>query len=794
MAVETRTFPRFNGRRFLSISVACAFSLICLMGLLQIRPDVAAPAAPVQTEGRIIDRVEFEGLVSVDAGYLQGVVRVAPGAAWDREEIAAACARLVATGKFEGDPYAEAREDDGRLVLVFVVIERPFVTAVDFVGNEKYKTDELLKAIEISIGSPISEFLVGQARSEIERKYKEGGYYHVSVEVDEQVLREENRVLFRISEGPRVKIRRIYFEGNQAFDGLNLRSKIETNTYLWLLRTGAFDEETAERDAATLKKFYVDRGYLNAQVGYRAELAENQSDMTVVFQIDEGLLHEIKSIQFEGIAVYDEARLASEMKSAVGLPIDADVLKADHDRLVTLYGQDGYIYAEVRPVHTFADEEGFVDLKVSISEGEQYRLGRVVVRGNTRTKDKVVRRELRFYPEQLYNTAATKEAEHRLVETRLFSEATITPHGGAPGVRDALVDVTEAETTSLLFGVGVTSNSGVIGSVSIEQRNFDLFDWPRNASEFFKGRSFRGAGQTLRMQFEPGTELTRGRIDFREPYLMDQNLGLGLGAYVFERDRDEYDERRIGFYASIDKRFLEGLLKGWAAELASRFESVKISSVEPFSAEDIEDAKGTGWLTSLKGTLIRDRTDSIWLPSQGNRIRLSWEQAGVFGGEWSFSKAVGEYDHYLTVHRDTFDRKHIVHFGANIGQIFGDAPVFERFYGGGIGSIRGFEFRGISPREGIRDDRVGGDFQLVTNTEYSFPVVGETIRGVTFLDMGTVEEDFGISDWRASVGFGARIYIKYFGPIPLAFDLAFPIAKDGDDDEQVFSFSFGTTF
>lgn len=794
MAVETGTFRPPDCKRALAIAVCVALALTSTMGLFQLHPGEGSPAVPVQTEGRVIDRVEFRGLSSVDSAYLQGVVRIAAGATWNRDEIAAACARLAGTGKFEGSPYAEALEEDGKLVLVFVVQERPFVTGVDIVGNEKYKTADLLKEIEISTGSPISEYLINQAKQQIIRKYKEGGYYHVTVDVDSDVLKNERRVLLRISEGPRVKVRKILFEGNTAFTDITLRGKIETSTYIWLFRTGAFDDETAERDVASLKKWYVDRGYLNARVGYRIELAENQSDLTLIFQIEEGLLHTIKSIHFIGNSIYDNDRLASVMHSAVGQPIDADVLKSDRDKILAEYGKEGYIYAEVTTTHVFDEEDGYVNLTVQVSEHEQYRFGRIVIRGNERTKDKVVRRELRFYPEQLYNTVEVKAAEQRLVETRLFSEATITPQGDTPGVRDALVDVTEAETATILFGVGVTSNSGLVGSISIEQRNFDLFDWPRSAGELFKGKAFRGAGQVLRLQFEPGTELTRGRIEFREPYLLDQDLGLGLGGYIFERGRDEYDERRIGFYASLDKRIREGLLKGWAAELASRFESVKISSVDWLAAKDIKEAEGTGFLTSLKGTLVRDRTDSAWLPSKGNKIKGSWEQVGALGGDWFFGKGTGEYEHYFTLYKDTFDRKHILQFGATISQIFGDAPVFERFYGGGIGSIRGFEFRGISPRDGIRNDRVGGDFMLLTNAEYSFPVVGQTVRGVTFLDMGTVEKDFGITTWRASVGFGARIYIKYFGPIPLAFDLAFPIAKDSEDDTQIFNFSFGTTF
>ncbi|MFQ5423322.1 MAG: outer membrane protein assembly factor BamA [Phycisphaerae bacterium] len=763
------------------------------MGLLWPDTDVDSPPPGTDPTGRVIDRIAFDGLVTVDQAAMLPIVRITPGMLWDTGDIAEACARLAATGKFEGTPYGEPRIEDGLLTLAFVVRERPFVAEIDFVGNEKFKTQDLLSEIELSIGSPISEFLIDDSRRRIERKYKEAGHGYVRVEVDREVLQTEHRVLFRISEGPRIKVRHIVLEGNAALTDRKVRSLIETQTYLWLFRTGAFDDETAARDAATIRKYYVDRGYLNAQVGYRTEL-EGESDLTLIVQIDEGRLHLIKSITFEGNTVFEDQQLAESMKSRVGDPIDADVLAADRKRILDDYGRQGYLYTVLSTSHVFDEDDGYVNLTVSVREQEQYRFGRIQIRGNQHTKDRVVRRELRFFPEDLYDTVAVKRAERRLVETRLFSEATITPQGELPGVRDALVDVAEANTTSLLFGVGVTTNSGVIGSVSIEQRNFDLFDWPRSGGEFFKGQAFRGAGQTLRLQIEPGTELTRGRIEFREPYLFDREIGFNLAGFVFERGRDAFDERRIGFNTSFDKRFREGLLRNWSGEAALRFESVEVTDVSPYSADDIEDVEGDNWITSIKATLVRDTTDSRWLPSTGNRFKVSWEQAGAFGGDFTFGKLSAQYDQYFTVKRDKLDRKHIVQYGATVGNIFGDAPVFERFFAGGLGSIRGFEFRGVSPRDGLRDDRVGGDFMLLTNAQYSFPLAGKTMRGVAFVDMGTIEDDFELTTWRASVGVGARIYIKYFGPIPLSFDFAVPIAKDGDDDAQVFSFSFGTTF
>lgn len=802
MSTETRKLHSIAARpavvgpwRTLPLALIGLLGLWSMMGSGQVQPTPEQPVSSVQTDGRIIERIEFRGLISMDPIYLQGVAGIKAGAIWDRAAITEACRRLAATRKFEGTPYAEPREEGGNLILVFVVNERPFVTSIDFVGNQAFKTGDLLREIDLEVGSPISVFLTRQGRQQIEQKYREAGYAYVSVELDDAILRDEHRVLFRISEGPRVQVREIRFEGNTAFGDIRLQSQIETATWIWLFRTGAYDPETVERDAAAIKAFYVARGFLNARVGHRIDFeVDDETHLILTFQIEEGLQHIIETVEYAGNTVFDDSVLESMMQSTIGSIVDADILKADHDRLLMEYGRLGYLYVHVSLSHVFSETDGYIHLTVRIDEGDQYRVGRIQVRGNRHTRDNVIRRELRFFPEDLYDTEAVRKAEQRLVETRLFNEAHITPEGKTPGVREALVTVEEADTTMILFGIGVTSNSGVVGSISIEQRNFDIFDWPRTSKEFFSFRSFRGRGQTMRLSLEPGTELTRGRLEFREPYLFDREIGLGLGVYVFERGRQEYDERRIGFTTSFDKRWREGPLEGWAGEIAFRFENVNITGADPFTSREILEDEGDNWLTSVKGSIVHDRTDSFWLPSEGDRLKLSVEQVGALGGDHTFTKAMGTYDHYWTVKTDTFGRKHVLQLGATLGQIFGDAPVFEKFFAGGIGSIRGYEFRGISPRDGFRDDRVGGDFMLLANAQYSFPLVGKTMRGVTFLDMGTVEEEFGLRSWRASVGIGARIYVKYFGPIPLSFDFAFPIASEDVDDEQVFNFSFGTTF
>lgn len=762
----------------------------------QVAPSTPPPVrANFDPQGRTIDRIEFEGLQTIDATGLRDTIGIKPGDKWDRDEVTAACRRLAETQKFDGVPFADARMVGNQMVLVFIVRERPYVISVDFVGNQQFDNGDLLKEIPIGVGSTVSDFLIRQSQQIILQKYREAGYANASVDVDADALANEKRVLFRISEGPRVKVKEIRFEGNHEYGDKRLQALIETQTALWLFRTGAFNEDTVKRDVATIKSFYVDRGFLNAQVGYRVDLEEgNQSDLIVVFQIDEGIRHAIRSITFEGNEAISTDALRSMIETQENSFFDGDVLKKDRETILTEYGRRGYIYASITTSQTFADEPGFVNVKFSITEGGPYNVGQVVIRGNRKTQDHVIRRELRILPESTYNAEAAKKSEQRLIETQLFNDVKITPEGDEPGVRNALVNVEEADTTRILFGVGVTTNSGIVGSISIENRNFDLFDTPRTAKEFFKGRSFTGAGQTLRLRLEPGTEFTRGRLEFREPYLFDKPLGFGMAVYGFERGRPEYDERRVGFNVSLDKRIEEGPLEGWAGELALRVENVNIGGTDWLTAEEIRDDKGSNLLTTVKATVVRDKTDSRWLPSTGDRLKVAVEQAGALGGDHAFTRVTADYDRYWTVKTDSFGRKHIFQVGASAGDILGDAPVFEKFFAGGIGSIRGFEYRGISPRAGFHDDRVGGDFMLLANAQYSFPVAGDNIRGITFLDMGTVEDDFGISDWRASIGVGLRIYVKYFGPIPLSFDLALPVSSQDLDDEQVFSFAFGATF
>jgi outer membrane protein insertion porin family len=339
----------------------------------------------------------------------------------------------------------------------------------------------------------------------------------------------------------------------------------------------------------------------------------------------------------------------------------------------------------------------------------------------------------------------------------------------------------------------------VLGTISFTQRNFDILAWPDSWKQFLRAQTLKGAGQTFRIVAEPGTEMMRFQVEWLDPAIFDQPYSVGAQAFLFTRERETYDESRYGVVGSLGHRFANQ----WYGELAVRPEGVDIDNLTLHAPPEVRDVEGMSFLTGFKGSLIRDRTDSRWMPSEGDRIMLSAEEVV---GSFNFLRTNAEYRFYRTLYTDALDRKHILATRLAAGEIIGDAPVFEEFYGGGTGSVRGFKYRGISPRSagGFYDGKVrgegepiGGDFSLFAGTEYSFPIFGteaSQLRGVLFLDTGTVEQDIGITAYRASVGFGVRWAIPFLGPVPLAFDFGFPVSKQDDDDTQIFSFSVGWSF
>jgi outer membrane protein insertion porin family len=413
----------------------------------------------------------------------------------------------------------------------------------------------------------------------------------------------------------------------------------------------------------------------------------------------------------------------------------------------------------------------------------------VRIRGNEKVDQKVFLREMRVVPGQLYNSAELLDAADRIRNTRLVSNVTITPIGDEPDGRDVLVEVQETQTIFFLVGAGLTSNSGILGNISYEQRNFDITNIPSSMDELFSRKAFRGGGQYFRILLEPGTEQTRARITFEEPYLFDQPYGFRSDLYYSTRQREHWDETHAGAALTLSHRFTNEV----SGSITGRGEDVFIHAIDdPFHrAPEIIAAKGHSTLTSMAIGVRYDTTDNHVMPTKGMVMSGNYEYVGALGGDYDYHKFTLGFNYYQTVNEDLLERKTILTYRADAGYITGDAPFFERFYAGGIGSIRGFKFRGISPRSGPDEDPIGGSFSLSGSVELNFPIAGEALRGVVFADAGTVEPDFRIGTIRTSIGAGIRLTLPIFGQLPLALDFGIPITKDRQDDTRFISFSLG---
>jgi len=774
-------------------------------GLLIAAASIGLPrsllAQGIDVEDRPIADVRVEGTEKVDPQLVLNQIRTQPGDPYDKDRVAQDIVNITRLGRFSRVQARVEPNPDGSVDLVYVVDEQLLLADVQVVGNKNLTDQKILGQVLLEAGDPADPYLIDRARKRIVEMYKEEGYFLADVTADEQTLTENSVLIFRVREGARPKIKKLIFEGAKTFSAKQLKSKIRTETYMFIFRDGALSEEQLDRDVARLREFYQERGYLDVRVGRRINLSPDQKEATIVFLLDEGPLYTVADIVVDGATLFPEREVRAAMFLKVGDVYSADRLRKTVASLKDLYGKLGFIETAVAVDRVFHDDKPQVDLLVTIEESKQYMVGRVMIRNNRMTQDKVIRRQVRgLEPGRPFDTTGIDTTERRIRGSGLFDEAKITLLGEEEQeVRDVLIEVKEAQTGSISLGAAISSDSGVFGAFDLTQRNFDIADPPASWSEFITGRAFRGAGQFFSLTLQPGDEFQRYQVTFREPYLLDSNYFFDTNLFFFTRDRFEYDEERIGGTGRIGKRFGDV----WSASVRARWEQVTARDLDIDAPTDVFDVEGENVIDSFGLFLSRStvQTDRHFLPYKGTRTELSLSRAGVFGGDFEFTRAAIEFNGYVTLDEDFFGRKTTLRLRGESGYIFEDeeAPIFERFYAGGHRSFRGFDFRGVGPRGvtqagNTSDTPIGGDWLFLVGLEYNYPIYEQAIRGVFFIDSGTVQEDLGFDEYRVAVGGGLRLLLPFLGQAPLAFDIAYPLVKQDDDDTRVFSFDVALPF
>lgn len=548
---------------------------------------------------RPISRIDVVGVDRVDEQLVRNQLRTAVGDPYDPDTVSGDVRLLTRLGEFSNvDARAEVAVD-GTVILSYVLVEAPIIAAVQVVGNKLISDQDLLAVTRITRGVPRDDFLIENAKRAIEAKYRERGHYLTSVVVDESELDEAGVLIFRVIEGPRVRVKAIEFTGNTAFSDTTLHGEIKTRTSLPLFRRGELDEELLRADVNDIAEFYRARGYIEVRVDRTVELSPDETEVKITFLIAEGDRYTLKSVrtQPDPLQVFSRTQIESMLVIKPGDVYVRAKIDASKRRVEDAYGLLGYLDVRVVPTELHASEAAEVDLLLQINEGSRTKVGTIEITGNFLTKDNVIRRQFRgLKPGRPFDSSELPKTIERLKQTRLFGDVNISildPDPANPGYRDVLVEVREANTGSVNFGVAAGSDTGFFGEFSVVQRNFDITDTPASFGELVSGRAFRGGGQRFSMTLRPGNEIFQYLISWTDPNIFDSDYSLNLSAQYFTREFSSnstvlYDENRLSLPVSVGRRLGEF----WEYAVSARYEIVSLDNINPTAPVDVFEAAG----------------------------------------------------------------------------------------------------------------------------------------------------------------------------------------------------------
>jgi outer membrane protein assembly complex protein YaeT len=756
--------------------------------------------------GKVVAEVLVSGNRIRPSSEILAVFGLRPDQTYIEEQIRSGTDKLYAKGWFtpNGIELRTVERPAGKINVILYVTELTnFIEEIKYVGADHLNKTELDQLTGLRVRMPMSPHLNQQARLNILRKYQEMGRIHASVTLREGTKLEDRKVVFDIVEGPVVKIDRVDFEfvgkHESGITSGRLREQL-TISRSWVggLIGGDYNAAQIEFDTTKLTEYYHGLGFLDARVSREITHSADHRYVNVTFFVEEGQRYRVGRVQISGNKTFSEQKLLEYTDLREANYYDKKTISGDLRRIRDLYGYTGRSVG-VREEHPEPEPgKGIVQVHYEVMEAQPSRVGEVTVIGNTVTQDRIIRRELPpgLQPGQILAWPDVAVAQENLSRLGIFKEdpmngvrpqvEVLEAQGDSP-FRDVLIRVQETQTGSFMVGAGINSDAGITGSVVLNERNFDILNFPTSWDDIVNGRAFRGGGQEFRLEAVPGNQLQRYTVSWRDPRIFDSLYSLSLSGYYYQRSFTEYLEERLGGRVSVGRRLNEH----WSVSVSERVEEVTISQVPIDAPLSISRDTGSHFLAGTSVGLRRDSRDNYLRPTDGSIFDISYEQ--VFG-DYQYGLATAEYTSFWsTWSRLDGSGKHVLAFRSQASWAGSDTPVYDRLYAGGFRSIRGFEFRGVGPHEGINDYNVGGTFAFLNSLEYQIPIVpSDSLYLVGFVDSGTVTQSISLADYRVTAGVGLRISMpQLLGPVPLAIDFGFPLRQAPGDKTQVFSFWLG---
>jgi len=792
------------------------------------------PAAPAQPLVKSI-RVEYMGPASVSKERILAQMRTKVGEPYSQQVVEQDIKNLYKTGAILNVRIFGEPTGDGLAVTV-AVQTRSVIREIVVDGAHRIKPRKIRKTLDIKLGAPANEEDLEKARQKVVDSYRVHGFNEATVQFRVEPIDEKKgtaRVVYLINEGEKGAIRRIEFQGNEHFSDVTLRRQMKTHGKTLISffdKSGRLDEVQLQQDLDKVREFYQNKGYIDVEVKDVRKERQKGGPMIIVVSINEGIQYHVGKITVSGEKIATEAKVRSALKTKEGDPYSPKTLHDDAKTLADGYGAGGYVDSDINP-ESIPAGNGRIDIHIKIEEGDRSFVQRINITGNTRTKDKVIRREVLVAPGDTFDTMRVDRSKKRLENLGYFSKVETFPEDtGIPGRKDLDVIVEEKRTGSLTFGGGFSSIDGLVGFAELSQGNFDITNWP----------TLTGGGQKFRMRLQLGTRRKDVLLALTEPYFLDRRLSLGGQVFYSEADylSSLYQERDFGF--AIEAR--KPLGPFFYATLGYRLEDIDIFDVATGSSPQILAEKGSTVKSTVNTSLVFDRRDNPLLSRTGQRISVApYVSGGPLGGDeqiYGFDVEASQYFHFpgdlillLNAEVATVDvwdspETKTVLVGGTVNpsppprfvrgsKIFAtvpNVPIFDRLFLGGANNLRGFNYRDVSPKDQFGEP-LGGQSMARYTSELTFPLVLKT-RAAIFYDTGFVNPDpwdFSRQTFRvdrtskghenrkplvfrnvaSDFGFGLRLDL----PIgPLRLDYGIPIQAAGNSTQGQFNFSVGYQF
>jgi outer membrane protein insertion porin family len=728
-------------------------------------------------EKRIIATISVTGNHRVESDAILRTITSHPGDIIDPEKLSRDLNQVYKMGFFD-DVVIRKKDLDQGVEIIFDITEKPSVRNIKFTRNRVYKDDELFGAVDTTTGSILNIFKINADVEKIKRLYTEKNYHNCTVTYEINDL-ENNQadIVFVVDEGDKIKIESIAFEGNTYFSDKKIKKTIETREkgfWSFITTSGDLDLTELDNDTLRIESLYKNNGFIDVKVSDpRVEMGEES--ITIAFKIEEGSQYKTGEVDITGDILISKADLLEKMQSKKADLYNRELIRKDLLALSDFYANQGYANVNVSPLIQKEEAAKQVNVTFKIDQGELVYFNRILITGNTKTRDKVIRRELAVKEQGRYSMAGIQRSYRNLGVTDYFQNVEINPvKTQIPDQRDLEVKVTEKATGNFSFGGGFSTADGPFGQVSLEERN--LF----------------GRGQNLKILFRMSGETALYDLGFTEPWIFDKPVSAGFNIYKFEKEYEYYERNAIGLTLRSSYRQL------WD------YTTIGIEyNVEDFEVEKVETAftnvtEGDFFTSSIKPYISYDSRNHYFLPTKGVFSKLSVQYAGEFlGGDIDYTKYIAEAGFWMPLFWKFTGGFH-VEGGYLDDRTKGDIDLdWERFYLGGINSVRGFDKYDISTQDKGDPILRGGEKYLQFNLELIFPIQEDIgVAGVLFYDRGDVyriSEDIDLADQFSTVGFELR-WNSPMGPIRLAYGIVVEGKEVQDTGDGQFDFSIGAFF